>query len=165
MKQFTVKKLASSAMVAAAYAALTLILFPISYGNIQFRLSEALCLLPYSYRNSVWGLFIGCVIANLLNPAGVNALDVVFGSAATLIAGLMTARIRRKALAPLPMAIVNGVVVGAVLAFTATPDNFFASFWIFALEVAAGELVVGYVVGLPLLKLFEKLRPKLKLEE
>ena len=110
------KRLTICAVIAAAYAALCLLLAPISYQGVQIRLSEALTILPFIAPYTVGGLFVGCLLANLLNPLGINVLDVVFGSLATLLAGLLTARCKSRWLAPLPPVLVNAVIVGAVLA-------------------------------------------------
>jgi uncharacterized membrane protein len=80
----TTRKLAAAAVTGAAYAALTMLLAPISYGAIQCRVSEVLCILPFFIPCTAWGLFAGCAIANLLSAAGI--FDVVFGSLATLLA-------------------------------------------------------------------------------
>ncbi|MBR2667756.1 MAG: QueT transporter family protein [Oscillospiraceae bacterium] len=140
-------------MVAAAYVILTLITsaFGLAYGPIQFRISEALCMLPFYFPMTTWGLFIGCLVSNLLSPYG--AIDMIVGSIATLLACLWTTRLRRKVVAPLPMAIVNGVLVGAMIALSESSDPavFLPAFLWNACTVAAGELVVGYVLGLPLL--------------
>ena len=79
----TTRKLAAAAVTGAAYAALTMLLAPISYGAIQCRVSEVLCILPFFIPCTAWGLFVGCAIANLLSAAGI--FDVVFGSLATLL--------------------------------------------------------------------------------
>ena len=79
----TTRKLAAAAVTGAAYAALTMLLAPISYGAIQCRVSEVLCILPFFIPCTAWGLFAGCAIANLLSAAGI--FDVVFGSLATLL--------------------------------------------------------------------------------
>ncbi len=155
MKDSRIQKLCRAAVVGALYAAVTLLLAPISYGNIQCRVSEALCILPWFFPETTWGLFVGCILANLLGGNG--PLDVVFGSLATLFACLVTARIRPRSLALLPPVIVNGVMVGAMLAYVITPESFWASFPIFGLEVAAGELVAMYVLGLPLSFLLERI--------
>ena len=86
--------LATCAVVAAAYAALTIALAPISYGAVQFRVSEALTILPFFIPGTVWGLTAGCVLANLFTG---NVFDIVFGSLATFLASLLTARFGRKA--------------------------------------------------------------------
>ena len=75
----TTRKLTAAAVTGAAYAALTMLLAPISYGAIQCRVSEVLCILPFFIPCTAWGLFAGCAIANLLSAAGI--FDVVFGSA------------------------------------------------------------------------------------
>lgn len=84
MKQPTgpVQQLTFAAVVAALYAALTLCTPAITYGPVQFRLSEALAVLPFAYPAAVPGLFIGCLVANLLSPYGL--VDILCGSAATL---------------------------------------------------------------------------------
>ena len=97
-----IKKMTTCAVIAAAYAALSLLLAPISYGNVQIRVSEALTILPFIAPYTTTGLFIGCLLANLLNPLGINLLDVIFGSLTTLLAGLLTARCKNRWLASLP---------------------------------------------------------------
>ena len=89
-------------VIAGTYAALTLVAsaLNLAYGPVQFRFSEALTVLPFLFPGTWPGLFVGCLIANLLSPYG--ALDVIFGSIATLVACLWTSRMRRKALTPLP---------------------------------------------------------------
>ncbi len=149
------RKLCRAAVVGALYAAVTLLLAPISYGNLQCRVSEALCILPWFFPETSWGLFVGCLLANLLGGNG--PLDIVFGSLATLIACLIPARIRLRGLALLPPVIVNGVMVGAMLAYVITPDSFWASYPVFAAEVAVGEAVAMYVLGLPLSFVLERI--------
>ena len=70
-------------VIAAIYVVLTILFAPISFGPVQFRISEALCVLPYFTPAAVPGVFLGCLLSNLL--CGAAALDVVFGSLATLI--------------------------------------------------------------------------------
>ena len=154
MGKLSVNKLTFAAVIAAAYAALTLVCAPISYGPIQMRVSEVLCVLPFFFPETAWGLFVGCVLANLVGGYGV--LDVCFGSLATLLAGLMTSKIRTKWLACLPPAVTNGVIVGAVLAYTVGEGPFWISFATFGLQVFAGELIVLYLLGLPLLHYLPK---------
>ena len=88
------KNLCLSALIAALYAALTLAFQPISYGAVQFRISEALTLLPVLFPQAVPGLTLGCLISNLFNPMGATVYDVVFGTLATLIAAVITWRMR-----------------------------------------------------------------------
>ncbi len=154
-KAMNIKKLTTCSVIAAAYAALSLLLAPLSYGNIQIRLSEALTVLPFVAPYTTGGLFVGCLLANLLSPAGINPLDVVFGSLATLSAGLVTARCKNRWLAPLPPVLINAVVVGAVLACTTAPGAFWPTFALFSLEVGAGQLAACYIGGFLLLRVLE----------
>ena len=87
-------------------------MFGLTFGPIQVRFSEALCLLPFLFPETAWGLGVGCLIANLFSPYG--ALDIVVGSLSTLIAALLTARCRSPWTAALPPVVCNMVLVGAV---------------------------------------------------
>lgn len=160
-------KLICAAIIGAVYAALTMLLAPISYGTLQFRVSEALCILPFFFPASAAGLFVGCIIANLISTAGL--LDVIFGSLATLLAGLCTAAIgisirkvspkngvgaaswgRRVAACAMPV-IFNAPIVGAILAYTSTPEAFWPGLVLFGVQVGIGEAVVMFALGLPLM--------------
>ena len=142
-KLLTTRSLCLSAMIAALYAALTLLLAPISYGAIQCRISEAMTLLPILLPQAIPGLVIGYLVANLLSPVAI--WDVIFGTLATLIAALGTYRLRQKPLlAALCPVVANGVIVGVMLAvFYALP------LWMTMLEVAVGEAVavaLGFIL-------------------
>ena len=158
-------KLSVSAVIAAVYAALTVVLAPISYGPVQFRVSEALTALPFLMPGTVWGIFIGCVLANLYTG---SVLDIVFGSLATLLAGLCTARfgkkgntIKNRLLACLMPVLFNAVIVGAVLTwgyqFQQFPDPI-KSYGFNALTVGLGEAAVLYLLGYTLLKQLPKIK-------
>lgn len=94
MMKINTRNLITAAVVGALYAVLTMVLAPISYGALQFRVSEVLCILPFFMPSTAWGLFVGCIVANLMSTAGV--LDVVFGSLATLITCLCIAWCGKK---------------------------------------------------------------------
>ncbi len=151
--------LAAAAIVGAAYAVLTMALAPISYGAIQLRISEVLCILPYFMPCTAWGLFIGCAVANLLTG---NMFDIIFGSLATLAAALITAALGKKrhtlansALACLMPVVFNAVVVGAVITGAYEGLGLFEHPGVFALNavyVGLGEAIVLYVLGLPLMR-------------
>ena len=164
---FTTKKMAIAAIVGAAYAALTMALAPISYGPIQMRVSEVLCILPFFMPCTTWGLFIGCAVSNLISAAGI--WDVIFGSLATLGACLYIQALgqrgrgasswMRVVLAALMPVIWNAVIVGAMLMWALTDTvfpHFSATFWVFAGEVGLGELIVMFVLGIPVLKLLDR---------
>ena len=145
-----VRRLTIGAVIAAAYAALGLALMPISFGAVQFRLSEALCILPLFFPEAVPGLFVGCLLANLLGGLGI--LDVVFGSLATLIAAWMSYRLRNyPLLAILPPVLVNAVIIGLVLYYAAGEPLWFSIGSIFL-----SQAVVCYVVGYPLYLLLKR---------
>ena len=115
-----IRQIALSAAIAALYAALTIAVAPISYGPVQFRIAEAMTLLPFMLPEAIPGLFIGCLIANLFS--GFGLIDVVFGSAATLIAGWITYKMPNLWLAAVPPVLLNALIVGGYLAFiTETP--------------------------------------------
>lgn len=111
------KVIARAALIAALYFVLTAFLPAISYGPVQIRISEALTLLPALMPvSATLGLFAGCLLANLYGMAMsiTGIYDVIFGSLATLVAALLTTRIKKKPFLPLPTIIVNAVVVSAI---------------------------------------------------
>ena len=165
-------KLAFAAVVGALYAILTMVLAPISYGPLQFRISEALCVLSYFTPAAAWGLFIGCAIANTLSAAGLP--DVIFGSLATLIACLgmsavgkhMKDSLKSRLIACFLPIIVNAVIVGAMLTYAyigLSPLEHPGAFAVCAGEVALGELPVMYLFGLPIMSWLPKYLPLDKL--
>ena len=118
-KKNTALFLSANAVIAALYAALTIALAPISYGPVQFRVSEALTVLPFLMPGSVLGITLGCLLANLYTG---NIMDMIFGTLATYLAGVMTAHFGKKGNTVknrmlgcgMPVAF-NAVIVGAVL--------------------------------------------------
>ncbi len=154
--------LTTAALVGAAYAVLTMVLAPISYGALQFRLSETLCVLPFFIPSTAWGLFVGCAVANLLTG---NVFDVVFGSLATLMAALCTAYIGKKGghklLACLMPVLFNAVIIGIVITEAYNGLSIFKQPEILALncfQVGLGEAGVMFLVGCPLMVQLEKLK-------
>jgi len=108
-KLLTTRSLCLSAIIAALYAALTLLLASISYGPVQLRLSEAFTVL------SIPGLFVGCLIANIFNPSP-SIFDIVFGSLTTLLAAYGTYKLRNKPiLAATCPVVANGLIVGTMV--------------------------------------------------
>ena len=143
------KSLASGAMIAALYAALTVALAPISYGPVQFRVSEALTLLPWYLPEAVPGLFVGCVVANFFGGYGV--VDMVFGSLATLIGALLTRKAPRLWLAALPPVVSNMLIIGAMLHFLINVPLAAT-----AIYVGLGEAGACFLLGLPLMRFLER---------
>ncbi|MBQ9961013.1 MAG: QueT transporter family protein [Firmicutes bacterium] len=155
MKDKTLK-LTRAALIAALYVILTFLsqMFGLASGVIQFRLSEALTFMPMLYKESIWGLTIGCLIANVLT--GCAFWDVIFGSIATLLGALGTYYIGRKIpiLGPLFPILSNMLIVPAVLqAVYGAPE----SFWFLMITVGIGEIVCCGLMGFSLYKVFKKI--------
>lgn len=152
MRRMNVQSIVSGGVIAALYAALTLLLAPISYGQVQFRVSEALTILPMFTAAAIPGLAVGCLIANVLAPSGFALADMIVGTLATLLAGALTRRFRKNVwLAALMPVLCNGVMVGAMLSCVlALP------LWLCVLTVTAGEAAVCFLLGVPLAKLLSR---------
>ncbi len=161
MKRHT-RFLVTAALIAAVYAGSTYMMafFNLAYGPIQFRLSEALTILPVFTSAAIPGLAVGCFIANIFSY---NPIDMLFGTAATLIAAVCSYAFRNikwyglpvlSALAPV---VLNGVIIGFEIAvFFTEGAASWGSFLLYALWVALGELVVCVGLGLPLSKAISK---------
>jgi uncharacterized membrane protein len=135
-----IREICVNGIIAAVYAALTIALSPIAYGPIQFRFSEILVLLCFFNKRYTVGLTLGCLLANCCSPTA--SLDVLFGTAATLLACLCIIFCKHMIVAIWFPVIFNGFIVAWELTFFGEP------FWFSTLTVAAGELVVmivGYV--------------------
>jgi len=133
-----------SAIVAAIYAALTMFL-PFSYLGLQFRIAEILVLLVFIDKRYIYGLTLGCLIANLGSPLG--PVDVVFGTLATLIALLMISKTKNLLVATLWPALVNGLIIGLLLYYLLD-----LPFLLSAAQVFLGEFVVVTLIGYFLFK-------------
>lgn len=158
--RFSTRGLAIGGMIAAIYVVLTLIFQPISFGAIQFRIAEVMTLMPILTPYATAGLFIGCLLANILG--GGVWFDVVLGSIATLLAAICTRKFRAKPpLAAIFPTIFNGLIVGPVVYFAyvrAPGDPVSVPTLLFNMgTVAFGELVVCYVLGLPMVYGLRKL--------
>jgi len=155
MKKISVRQLVMCGIIAATYAVLTILTASFSYGQIQFRIAEALCVLCWFEPILSLGLFAGCVIANLFSP--VSALDIIIGSAATLIACFLITKCKKPWQVPIPVIFVNAIMVGTELSFIYMPKElFWQGLLVMGGEVALGEAVVMYVLGLPLIHLLKK---------
>ena len=158
--KLSVMRLVRCAVIAAVYVVLCLALAPFSYGAVQVRIAEALCLLPVFGAEYIVGVTLGCFLANLL---GSTVIDVVFGTLATLLACLVTYKLRDvrvKGLAipaSLPPVVFNMLIVGAfeiTFFFSDTaPTAALAAFN--AVAVGIGEIISCTVVGVALVKLVE----------
>ena len=156
--RFTTRQLATAGIIAAVYTVMSMCasVFGIAYGPIQCRFSEALTVLPFILPEAIPGLFIGCLVTNLMSTVG--PLDIIFGSLATLIAALWTRRMPNKWLAPLPPVVCNAIIIGAMIAWyeVGFTGAFGASFAFNAFTVGVGEAIACYVLGLLLLQVMER---------
>ncbi len=153
------RTIAQAAMIAAIYVVLTFLANAFGLANyaIQVRFSEALTILPYFTPAAIPGLFVGCLISNLLT--GCMPLDILFGSLATLIGALGTYALRKyKWLAPLPPIIANTVIVPFVLSYV---YKFEGSIPYFMVTVGIGEIISCGVLGMLLLFTLQKYAKRL----
>lgn len=140
------------AVIAAVYVVLTMIFQPISFGPIQFRISEALCVLPYFTPAAIPGVFIGCLIANVLG--GSVIMDVVFGSLATLIGAIGSWAVRKnRYLVSLPPIISNTIIVPWVLKYAYGAEDIL---WFMMITVGIGEILAIGVLGQLLITALDK---------
>ena len=156
----SVSRRVKGAVFAALYVALCLALAPFSYGAVQVRVAEALCLLPIFGREYIAAITLGCFLANLI---GSTVIDVVFGTLATLMACLVTYKLRNVRIkglaipASLPPVVFNMIIVGAFeITFffsDGAPTAALAAFN--AVTVGIGEIISCTVLGVALVKLIE----------
>lgn len=159
-ENLSVRRLVRCAVIAAVYVVVCLVLAPFSYGAVQVRVAEALCLLPVFGAEYIVGVTLGCFLANLL---GSTVVDVVFGTLATLLACLVTYKlrdIRVKGLAipaSLPPVAFNMIIVGAFeITFFFSDGAPTAMLAVFnAVTVGIGELISCTILGVALVKLIE----------
>lgn len=149
MKNRTLRQITAAGVIAAAYAAISLVLAPITFGAVQCRVSEALTLLPVLSPAAIWGVTLGCAITNGVGAAtGANFLglvDLPVGTAATLLAAVATrllGKIRFGGLpwlSALPPILFNAVAIGGEWCYAMT-GSINGAFWVFAGQIALGQL-------------------------
>ena len=167
-KGLTARRIAEIGIVAAVYAVITYACAPLAYGMVQFRISEILvllCLFKFDYCIS---MVIGCIAANIISSLG--AVDMVFGSFATLLAVLCIYAVGKTALKGLPRyllasafpVVFNGVIVGLEMKFF-VPDFADEPLILLMAWVALGEFVCVTLLGSAVFKLLEKNKAFIKL--
>lgn len=149
MKNNSIKDIVVLSMVAAIYVILTVGLSPLSYGDVQFRISEALMLLIVYKRRYAISLILGCFVSNLFSPVGF--VDILFGTLATVVASIPMLFIKKLELSSLFPSIANGIIVGLELAIVYDLPIAFTMFTVFI-----GEFVVVSLIGIPLFRFLEK---------
>lgn len=181
MKKST-KFIAQAAIIAALYAVLSILTYSFSHLEIQCRVAEALCMTIFYTPAAIPGLFIGCVITNLL---GGSMLDIIFGSLATLVAALLTKlitnrihnkygntlSIKNSLLIPIPTVLVNALVIPFVLYFgygitaMGSAESMMAVLGLMAFSVGAGEVISCYVFGPIIVKIMDRVDKVLHISE
>lgn len=154
MKNKNTLFLTQAAMIAALYVVLTMLAnaFGLANGAIQIRLSEMLSVLPFFTPAAIPGLFVGCLLSNILT--GCCLLDIVLGSCATLIGAVGAYLVRHnKWLVPVPNIISNTILVPIVLVFGYHMED---AYWYLSLTVGIGEIISGGVLGMILLFALKK---------
>lgn len=140
-----VLKITQGAMIAALYVVLTWVANALGLANgaIQVRFSEALCILPVFTPAAIPGLFVGCLISNIIN--GCVIWDIIFGSIATLIGAVGTYLLRKtKFIFTLPPVIANMVIVPFVLRYAYMVED---AYWFLVVTVGIGEVISVCILG------------------
>lgn len=152
MKKISVKFIAESAIIAALYVVTTWLLAPISYGAIQFRISEVLMLLVVLNPKFSFALILGCFISNTTSSLG--WYDMVFGTLATIIAIIPMCFIRKMPIAAIFPVLSNAFIVSLELGIAFNLWN--EAYWYNVFTIALGEAIVLYLLGIPLTSAISK---------
>lgn len=142
------KYLSKAGMIAAIYVVLVLVEIPfgqLAFGPIQVRIAEALVILPLLESAAIPGVFVGCLIANLILTfsSGYGLIDVIGGSLVTLISAYLTSKMPNRILGVLPPVILNALIVSVWV------SSFFPemSYWAVAAGIGSGELIAVGLFG------------------
>ena len=157
-RRFHTASITQAAIIAALYIVLTFFANALGLANyaIQIRFSESLTILPYFTPAAIPGLFIGCLLSNILT--GCALPDIIFGSLATLIGGIVTFLLRKyKWATPIGPIVSNALIVPFVLLYAYGIKPLWFSF----ITVTIGEIISCGILGLLLLKTLEKYRNEL----
>jgi uncharacterized membrane protein len=141
------------AIIGSLYFALTIVFQAFSFGQVQIRVSEILTVLPFFFPEAIWGLTIGCLLANLFSPFGL--IDIVFGTLCTFIAAFLTYLFRwipNKRLGAymgiLPPILINGFGVGFYVSCLSTSGICSLQHFSFPVYIAiAGSIMLGELVA------------------
>lgn len=155
-KYLNTRFLVQAAVIAAIYTVLTLVFVPVAYGEslIELRVSEMLTVLPFYTPAAIPGLFIGVILSNVFSPMG--AVDVIFGSLATLLAAYLSYKAPNKWLALLPPVVINGLVIGGMLHYV-----YKFPLLLSILSITAGQILSCYILGGILMAVLEKTKQHL----
>lgn len=153
------KYLTRASIIAALYIVLILVQalpFPfvnLTFGPLQLRIAEGLVLLPLVEKAAIPGVFVGCLLSNLLLSlySGFGLIDIIGGSLVTLVAAYLTSKMKNKFMGMLPPVVLNGLIVSIwVSYFTKVP------YLVTVLGISAGELLSVAIFGSIVLSVYEK---------
>jgi len=154
-KRINSRYLARMGIIAGLYFALTVAFGSFAYGPVQVRISEALTVLPFLWPAAIPGLTIGCALANLFGPFGM--MDVIVGSLLTLVAALLTTRMPRTWMAPLPPILINAAGLSFYLpTMTGIPLLGGIPYVSTFIAVGIGQTIACYGLGYPLLLILQR---------
>lgn len=143
-KRMSTLQIAQGGMIAALYIVLTFAFAPISFGPVQVRIAEILTILPMFTPSAIYGLFIGCLVGNIVGGAVI--WDIIFGSLATLIgAGLGYLLRKNRWLVPIPSILSNAIIVPLILRYGYSIKDIPLHFMV--IYIAVGEFISCYVLG------------------
>ncbi len=145
--------LTKSALIATFYVCITLLFSPISFGVIQLRISEALCILAFFLPEAIIGLFAGCLVSNFF--AGLGLFDIILGSLATLLSSYLSYKTNNIFLASFYITIINAILVGFSLAYIAG-----LPLWLGFISIFASEAIATVCLGIPLSKFLHLAKKK-----
>jgi len=150
------KYLTKASLVAGIYIVLVLIQVPmgnLAFGPIQLRIAEGLTLLPLVETASIPGLFVGCLLSNLIlaSYSGFGLVDIIGGSLVTLVAAYLTSKMPNKILGALPPILLNGLIVSIWVSYFSNMP-----YWITFLGISGGEAASVFLFGFIVLSVYNK---------
>ncbi len=146
------QRIARAALIAALYVVLVYVFQFMSFGPIQFRIAEALTLLPILYPEAVGGVYVGVLLSNLLG--GLGPWDIFGGSFVSLLAAIVTYKFRDSWIAYASPIVLNAFLISLYLRFVFQ----IPSYWYLVLTIGIGEAAVILLVGRPLIKYLQERR-------
>ncbi len=155
------KHLTKASLVAGLYIVLVLIQIPmgnLAFGPIQLRIAEGLTLLPLVETAAIPGLFVGCLLSNIIlaSFSGFGLVDIIGGSLVTLVAAYLTSKMPNKILGALPPILLNGFIVSIWVSYFSN-----VPYWITFLGITGGEAASVIIFGIIILTVYNKVMKNL----
>lgn len=150
--QLLIRRIVRNAIVLALYVILTFVSYPVSFGLLQFRVSELLVLLCFFNRDYVIGITLGCLLSNIASPGSMMLWDLLFGTLGSLLSCLLVSFSKHLGIAMLFPIIINPLLVGAEFKIVGEVSG---SYWWIVGMIMAGEatvIVISYIFYLFIMK-------------